>query len=155
MAAEKKKVPPETVVTDQPMLVGLLVDRCGELELATSSTDKLPGVNTPWLHNLKVGRQKTTDIVALFPLLDGLGLEMVVRVKRTAARKSGGQRIAHKLRRQTERALLSQAEKAEIAQVMADMNEVASADPPPEILEARKMAAAARFERQVRPSWPR
>lgn len=138
MATPRKTVKGEHVTVSQDQLVELLLVRCQELKLATSSLYKLPGVKGDWLHNIKVGRQKTTDIHSVFPLLEGLGLEMVIREKPTVARKSGGQRVAHKLRSQTITAL-SEAERAE---VKAALGESVSAPPiAPELVEAKKMVA--------------
>lgn len=140
---KRKTVAPETAVPDQAAMIALLLMRCEELGLATSSLDKkLPGVTSEWLHNIKVGRQGTTDLSSLFPLIDGLGLEVVVRKKQAVARskKASGSQVAQALRKQKAVAL-SASEKAEIAQVMADVSEVASSELPPELVEARKMAA--------------
>lgn len=138
MGAPRKKLKGEHITRSQDELIKLLLMRCEELELATSSLYKLPGVKGDWLHNIKVGRQKTTDIHSVFPLLDGLGLELVIREKPTVARKAGGSRVAHKLRSQTIAALSD----AERAVVKAALGEPVSAPPvAPELAEARRMAA--------------
>lgn len=144
MPSPRKKLAPETMVADQAALIALLVQRCKEQKLATSSIDKLEGVGSPWLHNLMAGRQRSTELLNLFPLLSGLGLELVVRVKKPS-RQSEGQRIVHKLRssRAKQLAVLTEDERAEVEAALGSDEQPPDAQAhslAPELVEAREMA---------------
>lgn len=77
-----KKIKPETVVSSTPEMVALLIARCDEKGVATSSIMKLPGVTSKWLHGIKMGRSKDTETRQMFELCEALGIEVVFRVKR-------------------------------------------------------------------------
>jgi hypothetical protein len=140
MASNPRKMPESAAVDSLARFIELLVLRCEDRGIATSSAAKLPGVRTHWLHEMKVGRQQDVYMSKIFPLVEALGLELTLTVKQSS--KTRGHTAARRLRRQTDQILsqleqfadppiLSDEERAEIEQAMngiADPAAVSSSD---------------------------
>lgn len=147
MGSPRKTVADETRIPTADALYALLLLRCKELKLATSGLkDKIPGVKTDWLHSLSRNRQKTVDTSSLFPLIEGLGLEVVIRKKVTKSDKPAGNRMVHAmLTSQAAGLALSDAERAEAAEALGEsepepeVEDDLAGELPPEIQAARRI----------------
>lgn len=71
----------KTVTRGLPEIIALCAFRAAERKLSINATAKLPGVNTPALWALLSGLNKDVSSAKLLALIDGLGMQVVLRPK--------------------------------------------------------------------------